>query len=157
VTLTNVATRSLQSAVTGDAGGYLFGSLFPGTYDLRIELSGFKSHEERGIVLSPNDTRGVDIRLEIGALTETITVAAQQETIQTATGAREGVLSAKQIDNLSVMGRGAAELLRILPGVVAEFNQGETVLGGNNVSAYTSHVRRVLRTLTMHESEGART
>jgi len=125
----------VQSAVTGDTGGYFFGSLFPGTYDLKVELSGFKTHEEPGIVISPNDTRGVDIRLEIGEHTETILVAAQQDTIQTATGAREGVLSTTQIDNLSVMGRSALELLRILPGIVTEFNVGEYSNG--DTAAYT--------------------
>ena len=60
--------------------------------------------------------------------------------IQTETGAREGVLTAKQIDNLSVIGRSALELMRILPGVVTEFNQGESVSfggGGNNTQGYT--------------------
>ena len=61
-----------------------------------------------------NDTRGIDIRLDVGQQSETITVTAQQEVIQTQTGAREGVLSAKQIDNLSVIGRSALELLRIV-------------------------------------------
>ena len=55
-----------------------------------------------------------------------VTVAAQQEVLQTETGAREGVLTAKQIDNLSVIGRSALELLRILPGVVTDFNIGSS-------------------------------
>ena len=50
--------------------------------------------------------------------TERVHVAAQQEEIQPEAGAREGVLTAKQIDNLSVIGRSALELMRILPGVV---------------------------------------
>ena len=37
-----------------------------GTYDVKIELSGFKTTEQRGIVLSPNDTRAIDVTLEIG-------------------------------------------------------------------------------------------
>ena len=60
--------------------------------------------------------------------------------IQTQTGAREGVLTAKQIDNLSIIGRSALELMRILPGVVTEFNMGESVSfggGGNNTQGYT--------------------
>ena len=140
VSLTNVGTKSAQTAVTDDRGQYLFAGLFPGTYDLKVELSGFKSYERKGISLSPNDNRGIDIRLDIGQQTETVTVTGQQEVIQTETGAREGVLTAKQIDNLSVIGRSALELLRILPGVVTEFNQGESVgfgSGGNNTQGYT--------------------
>jgi Carboxypeptidase regulatory-like domain/TonB-dependent Receptor Plug Domain len=140
VTLTNEGTSAVQTAVSDDRGQYLFAGLFPGTYDLKVELSGFKTYERKGIALSPNDTRGLDIRLDIGQQTETVTVTGQQEVIQTETGAREGVLTAKQIDNLSVVGRSALELLRILPGVVTEFNQGESVSfggGGNATQNYT--------------------
>lgn len=140
VTATNAATNVPQTTVTDDRGQYLFAGLFPGTYILKVELPGFKTYERKDIALSPNDNRGFDIRLDVGQQTETVTVTGQQEVIQTETGAREGVLTAKQIDNLSVIGRSALELLRILPGVVTEFNQGESVSfggGGNNTQGYT--------------------
>ncbi len=140
VTMINTGTKAVQSTVSDDRGQYLVVGLFPGTYDMRVELSGFKSYERKNISLSPNDTRGLDVRLDVGQQSETITVTATQEVIQTQTGAREGVLTAKQIDNLSVIGRSALELLRILPGVVTDFNQGESVSfggGGNNTQGYT--------------------
>ena len=141
VTLTNTSTKALQSAVTDGRGQYLFASLFPGSYDLKVELSGFKTYEQKGISLSPNDTRGVDVKLEVGQQSETVTVTAQAEIIQTETGAREGVLTAKQIDNLSVIGRSSLELLRILPGVVApDQSQLESVTfggGANNTQSYS--------------------
>ena len=130
----------MQTTVSDDRGQYLFAGLFPGTYDLKVELSGFKTYERKALSLSPSDNRGIDIRLDVGQQTELVTVTAQQEVIQTQTGAREGVLTAKQIDNLSIIGRSALELLRILPGVVTEFNQGESVSfggGGNNTQGYT--------------------
>ncbi len=140
VTVTNTATRAAQHAVSDERGQYLITGLFSGEYDLRVELSGFKSYERKAIALSPNDTRGIDVRLDVGQQSETITVTGQQELIQTPTGAREGVLTAKQIDNLSIIGRSALELLRILPGVVTDFNMGESVSfggGGNNTQGYT--------------------
>ena len=103
VTITNTGTKAVQTVVTDDRGQYQFGALFPGTYDLKVELSGFKTYEQKSLGLNPNDTRGIDLKLEVGAQTETITVTAQQEVLQTETGAREGVLTTKQIDNLSVM------------------------------------------------------
>ena len=114
-----------------------FGALFSGSYDLKVEFSGFKTYEQKALSLSPNDTRGIDVKLEVGAQTETITVTAQQEVIQTETGAREGVLTTKQIDNLSVMGRSSLELLRILPGVVVDSNIGESTNNAKNVANYT--------------------
>jgi hypothetical protein len=140
VTVLNSGTKSVVTAVTDDRGGYL-AVLFPGTYDLKVELSGFKTYEQKGIVISPDITRGIDVKLEVGQQSETITVTAQQEVIQTETGAREGVLSAKQIDNLSVIGRSALELLRIMPGVVAPdpINMESVSFGGgaNNTAGYT--------------------
>jgi hypothetical protein len=140
VTATNTGNKAVLSTVTDDRGQYIFAALFSGTYDIKVELSGFKTYEQKGLALSPNDNRGIDVRLEIGQQTETVTVTSQLEVIQTQTGAREGVLSAKQIDNLSVIGRSALELMRILPGVVTEFNQGESVgfgAGGNATLGYT--------------------
>ena len=137
VTMTNTGTKAAQTAVTDSRGQYLFASLFPGTYDLRVELSGFKSYEQKGISLSPNDTRGIDVRLDVGQQTETVTVTGQQEIIQTETGAREGVLTAKQIDNLSIMGRSALELLRVLPGVVTDFDIGSNTGAAKDVQNYT--------------------
>ena len=89
---------------------------------MRVELNGSRSYEQKSMSLSPNDARGIDVKLDVGQQSETVTVTAQQEVIQTETGAREGVLNAKQIDNLSIIGRSALELLRILPGVVADFD-----------------------------------
>lgn len=140
VTITNQGTKAAQTTVTDNRGQYLFSGVFPGAYDLKAELQGFKTYEQKGITLNANDTRGLDVRLEIGQRTETVTVAAQSEIIQTETGAREGVLTEKQIDNLSVIGRSSLELLRILPGVVTDFNQGESVSfggGANNTQGYT--------------------
>ena len=80
------------------------------------------------------------MRLEVGQQSETVTVTSQAEILQTETGAREGVITAKQIENLSVIGRSALELMRILPGVVTDFNMGESVSfggGGNNTQGYT--------------------
>ena len=83
VTAINTGTKAVQTTVTDDRGQYLFGALFSGTYDLKVELSGFKTYEQKGLALSPNDNRGIDIRLEIGQQTETVTVTSQLEVIQT--------------------------------------------------------------------------
>ena len=140
VTATNTGTQAVQTTVSDARGQYLLTGLFAGTYDLKVELSGFKTYEQKAIAVAPNDSRGIDVRLDVGQQAETVTVTSQQEVIQTETAARGGLITAKQIENLSVIGRSALELLRILPGVVAEFNQGESVSfggGGNNTQGYT--------------------
>lgn len=141
VTLTNSATNAIQTLDTDDQGIFVFAGLWPSSFLLRIERSGFRTVELRDIVLSPNDTRGVDVTLEIGSQRDAIIVKAGTDIIQTVTGARESVITAAQIENLSVISRGALELLRILPGVVA---QDQTALelvsvqdGANNPQGYT--------------------
>ena len=93
VSVTNTGTKTVQSTVTDDRGSYLLAGLFPGTYDLKVELSGFKTYERTSVALSPNDNRGIDVRLELGQQSELVTVTGVQEVIQTETGAREGVLT----------------------------------------------------------------
>src|SRR5687767_5019549 len=141
VTITNVGTKATNTTVSDERGQYLLAGLFPGSYLLKVELSGFKTYEQKGIALSPTDNRGIDVRLEVGQQQELVTVTAVQEVIQTETGAREGVLTASQIDNLSVIGRSSLELLRILPGVVAPDQAAmESVSfggGANNTQGYT--------------------
>ena len=87
MTVTNTGTRGVQVTVSDDRGQYLFAGLFPGTYDPKVELPGFKTYERKALSLSPSDNRGIDIRLDVGQQTELVTVTAQQEVIQTQTGA----------------------------------------------------------------------
>src|SRR5437773_10038400 len=54
ITLTNTGTKALQTAVTDARGQYLFAGLFPSTYQIKVELAGFKTYERTNISLSPN-------------------------------------------------------------------------------------------------------
>ena len=119
VTLTNEATKFTRNATSDAKGQYFFASVDPGSYTLKVELTGFKSHETKSVRISTNDTAAVDVRLEVGTQTETVTVTGTREMIQTQTGAREGVITQEQIENISIIGRNPTELLRTLPGVVA--------------------------------------
>ncbi|HXG92038.1 MAG TPA: carboxypeptidase regulatory-like domain-containing protein [Blastocatellia bacterium] len=140
VTLINEATKDERKTKTNDEGFYTFSSVNPGTYTVRVEASGFKVSEQKGIVLSPADTRGLDISLEVGAASETVTVQAQAEQLQTETGAKENTITAKQIDNLSIISRSSLELLRILPGVVAPDNTAlESISFGGGANANSQY------------------
>ena len=123
---------------TNDEGTYVFTAVEPGAYTLRVEATGFKAHQQTEFTLAPSDSRNLDVALEVGAPTETVTVTGDAVPIKTDTGERSDTLSAKQLDNLSIIGRSSLELLRILPGVVApdpnalEFN---SFGGGSNANA----------------------
>ena len=138
VSTKNSAEREVK---TNDEGAYVFTAVEPGPYQLRVEGAGFKTHQQTEFTLSPSDTRNLDVVLEVGAPSETVTVTGEASPIKTDTGERSDTLSAKQLDNLSIIGRSSLELLRILPGVVApdpndlEFNSFGG--GSNNTAGYT--------------------
>ncbi|PYQ40941.1 MAG: hypothetical protein DMF77_17330, partial [Acidobacteria bacterium] len=110
-------------------------------YSLSAAISGFKTRAFKGIKVNANDTRGLDVALEVGQQSETVTVTAERAIIRTETGAREGTITSEQIDNLSIISRSPMELLRILPGVVApDQSTLESVSNGggaNQTNAYT--------------------
>ena len=120
VTVTLVATQTERSTKTNSDGVYTFTSLTPGVYTMAVEASSFKKAVKTDINLSPNETRGLDVDMAIGAATESVTITASAvEEIKTETGERSNTIKASQIENLSIISRNSLELLRILPGVVA--------------------------------------
>src|SRR5262249_36301342 len=105
VTLTNEATGASRQVKTTDEGAYVFSAMTPGSYGLKVEFQGFKTVEQKGVSLAPSDNKGVDITLELGAPSDVVTVqAAAVDTIQTETGSKENTITAKQIDNTSIIG-----------------------------------------------------
>jgi hypothetical protein len=140
VTLINEATKDERKTTTNDDGGFAFSALTPGTYTIKVEASGFKISEQSGIPIETSSTRGLDVGMEVGQPTETVTVTANADQLQTETGAKENTITAKQIDNLSMISRTATELLRILPGVVSpdltDLESVGFVSGANNSNQY---------------------
>jgi len=118
VVLTNQGTKFSRQAVTDARGGFFFASVDAGQYTLKAELSGFKTYEAQGIRVGTNDTAAVAVTLDVGQQSEVVTVTAERQMIRQDTGAREGLITSEQIENISILGRNPLELLRTLPGVV---------------------------------------
>lgn len=143
VKLTFVSTQSDRTAKTSGEGVYTFTSIVPGIYTLTVEASNFKKYVKTDLVLSPSETKGVDVEMAIGAATESVTVTASAaEEIKTETGERSNTIKAAQIENLSIISRNSLELLRILPGVVAPDSSSYQVTGFGDASAYTVNGQR---------------
>jgi hypothetical protein len=77
VTVRNTATAATRDVVTDSAGLFGFTNLFAGTYDLRVTLTGFRTYEQKGLVLSATERLAVPpITLDVGGLAEVVTVEA---------------------------------------------------------------------------------
>jgi hypothetical protein len=118
VTLTSIRTRAVRTGQSDAVGGYVFVALTPGPYRLSVSLSGFEPWESSEIHLSPGDSLQVDATLALAGHAEEVTVTAERQMVRLDQGAREGLITSDQIQDLSIISRGAMELLRILPGTV---------------------------------------
>ncbi len=140
ITLQNEQTHSEMSTVSNEAGNYFFSAVNPGTYTIKVEMPAFKTYQQSGIAISPSETRGLDISLQVGAPSETVEVTSVPEMIKTETGSIENTITQAQIQNLSIISRSALELLRTLPGVVApDETDLESVSFGGGANANTSY------------------
>src|SRR5436190_3769812 len=83
VTITETATNISYNAVTNESGFYVFSNLKDGTYRVTGELTGFKKSIRDGVVVPVNATVRVDLKLEIGALEESVTVVGESPLLQT--------------------------------------------------------------------------
>ncbi|SFR99914.1 TonB-dependent Receptor Plug Domain [Granulicella pectinivorans] len=119
VTATNPATNTSRTTVTDDAGTYSLPSLPAGTYDLLIEMKGFASQRNTGIVLDASQTARLDFSLAAGQVTETVTVdsGAAAALLQTENGAVGAIINAKKIEDLPLNGRNFVQLAQLIPGV----------------------------------------
>jgi hypothetical protein len=138
VVLTDEATQFTRRALSDARGGYYFGSVQAGSYTLTVTAAGFKAAESRGLRVSPNDTRGANVRLEIGSQNESVEVTAAQAIISTESGAREGLLTSEEIESLTTIGRNPLELMRILPGTVTPDQNAMEVAGKFSGAGATS-------------------
>ena len=124
VTIRNVGTGLTRETQTGGDGVFIFPDLLAGTFDLSVSLQGFKPYEQKGIVLASTERIALRaISLDVGGLSETITVQSETVNVQTTNGARTGLITRDTIEEISTKGRDFAGLLKLLPGVVDTRNR----------------------------------
>ena len=105
--------------MTDSQGLFVFTNLFAGTYDLQITLTGFRTYEQKGIVLTATERVAVPpVVLEVGGLAEVVTVEASALRAQTQSGERSGTIRAEEIETTQLRGRDFLGLLQGMPGVV---------------------------------------
>jgi hypothetical protein len=118
VTLTNQGTGLTRTVVTDSAGEYTAPSLPTGKYKMLAELPGFKTATLSDIELTVDTKVRVNARLEVGTVTETVTVAAASPLVQVSTSELGTTVQEEQIKTLPLNGRNFVNLTRTVPGVV---------------------------------------
>jgi Carboxypeptidase regulatory-like domain/TonB dependent receptor len=118
VVITNVDRNVTTTSETNDTGNYVFPFLVPGRYQLAVEQPGFKKYSRPNIILEAQDKARADVTLEIGDISQSVTVEADVSLLQTETASRGQVISNQLISNLPTQGRNPFQIAWSMPGVV---------------------------------------
>lgn len=132
VTVTNRATGISRKLVTGDDGSYIFLNLLaPADYDVTVEATGFKKHVSQDIHLNVNQTFVADAQMQVGGMTEEVTVHAATAQINTTSMQLGASIQGQQIVDLPLNGRNWIQLQQLQPGVVASSDRFGTNFSTN--------------------------
>jgi len=118
VNVTNVATRAVVSTKSNETGTFATPFLAPGRYELMVESAGFKKFVRQNIILQAQDRLRLDVRMEVGEVTSSVTVAAEVSQLQTETASRSQVLASEVIANVPTQGRNPFQIAWAAAGVI---------------------------------------
>ena len=142
ITVKNVGTNLTRETVTGPDGAFVITNLLAGTFDLTVTVQGFKPYEQKDIVLGATERLALRaIALEIGTLSEVVTVASESIKVQTTSGERSATITASQIEDVGLRGRDFMGSLKVLPGVIdtsARDAPGWGSVGNMSINGQTS-------------------
>src|ERR1043166_1052476 len=115
-----------QTQTTDTAGAYRFDRLPPGTYTVRFELQGFRGVSREGIVVNAAFVANVSPKLEVGSVSETVTVTGDSPTVDTRSNVQQTVMTQEVLEGVPT-GRDPWSLAKLIPGVqVATYDVGGT-------------------------------
>ena len=119
VKLVNQATGVAVTTHTNSNGDFTFPDVQPGKFAANVQAPGFKELQKVGLVLSASQNLDAGtFVLQVGAVSQSVTVAADITPLQTSSAERSAVLDNAQMENLLAIGRDAMALTRLSPGVV---------------------------------------
>jgi hypothetical protein len=116
VTVRNVRTGEERVAITNDSGQYVVNALPVGEYEVEVSADGFKKIKRGGIQLNVADRTAINLRLEVGGITETVSVEAVAPVVDTEKGDLSYLVNTKQMTDLAVNGRTFTLLQQLAPG-----------------------------------------
>jgi hypothetical protein len=134
-----------RETVTGGDGTFLMSGMTPGMYEVTAELASFKKYTQRDVRLEVGRATPVELKLEVGGLTEAVTVSAEAPLVDTTTQEIGGRISQQEFVDTPSFNRNFAGYLGMLPGVVATISA--TTFGADSISVAGQNVRNVNYTM----------
>jgi len=132
VTIIDSDKKAVARTLTTNDNGEFSAPLLPsGLYDVSVEATGFKKHVDERVKLNVNERHSVDVALEAGNVTETVTVTSEQLQVDTQSVTASTVISGDQVRQLSLNNRNWAQLILLSPGVSSNL-QDQIYVGTTN-------------------------
>jgi hypothetical protein len=130
VTLTGTNTGLKQTTVTNTAGGFVFPQVPVGTYSVDVALEGFKTATFTQVVVAVGQEYGLTARLELGSVSETVTVEAGSSLVATTSPEVTSTVLQKQVLEIPLANRDITNLIRLQAGVQGIANRANTTING---------------------------
>ena len=111
-------TNARSETVSSQDGNYTLPFLAPGSYEVAVEVKGFKKYSHSGIQIGTNERVSEDIRLELGSSTESVTVTGELPLVTDVTASTGQVITAREVANLPMNGNTPLALARNALGVI---------------------------------------
>jgi hypothetical protein len=119
VKVTNASTGEVHSVKSQSDGSYAVPLLLPGRYRVEISHEGFKKQNQVGLVIHVTETAVLNVRLEVGAVSTVVQVAATPEVVQTDTSTLGEVVSEQTVESLPLVNRNFTQITDLSAGVVS--------------------------------------
>jgi hypothetical protein len=118
VTAKNTETGAVRETVTGPTGRYELPSLPGGTYEITATSQGFQTSVRSGVTLSLGQNAIVDHVLQVGEITQSVTVTGEVSQVETTSATVSQLVDEKQIQDIPLQGRDLTQLAVLQPGVI---------------------------------------
>jgi hypothetical protein len=119
VRVINIETNVVTSSTTNSEGNYDASNLNPGQYRIEVERAGFKLVKQGPIELRVSDALDISIKLELGAVAETVTVTAEAPILESTNANVGQVIDNRRIQDLPLPGGNPMYLMQLTPGVIS--------------------------------------
>ena len=135
IKVTSLDTNQTRTGSSNSAGDFTIPYLNPGKYTLEADSKGFSTYKHSGFTLEVDQEQRIDIRLEVGATSQTVTVVETPEALNTESGARGDVTSNAELTEMPLNGRNYQDLAYLTGGVVPKGDGGDGQFAVNGARA----------------------
>ncbi len=156
VSATNQDTGIVTKTKTDGQGNFVFSTLPPGLYTIRVEANGFRTAVAADSQITVAGTSRVDVALQVGSLSESVVVKAESALVQSASSDISQSIEKQQVQDLPLNGRIFSQLVNLVPGAVPAGNSDapESASGAGARSAIQSQVNGVNWSGTTYTLDG---